>query len=104
MTDFVLTYRTPKGYARTAETVAAWYSWFQGMGDQLVDLGRPVVERTSIGEADPQRTDLGGYSIICAEDLEGALAIAKGCPSLDFGGGVEVGLLGQVPDRNPSVA
>ncbi len=104
MPDFVLTYRIPKGYTRTDETVTAWYGWFEGMGSQLVDLGRPVIVRTSIGESSPQRTDLGGYSIVSAEDLEGALAIAKGCPSLDFGGGVEVGLLGAVPDRGSSVA
>lgn len=104
MPDFVLTYRSAKNYARTEETVAAWYRWFEGMGDQLVELGRPVTERTSIGESSPHRTELAGYSIVRAEDLEGALAIAKGCPAVDFGGGVEVGLLGQVPDRGPSVA
>jgi hypothetical protein len=104
MPDFVFTYRSPKDYTRTTETVAAWYRWFEGMGDQLVDLGRPVIEETSIGESSPQRTDLGGYSIVRAEDLAGALAMAKGCPSLDFGGGVEVGLLGEVPDRGAPVA
>jgi hypothetical protein len=104
MPNFVLTYRTPKNYSRTDETAAAWYRWFDGMGGQLVELGRPVIERTAIGESSPQRTELGGYSIVSAEDLEGALAIAKGCPTLDFGGGVEVGLLGEVPARGPSVA
>lgn len=104
MPDFVLTYRTPAGYTPTADTTRAWYAWFEEMGDHLVELGRPVVERASIGESSPLRTELGGYSIVSAPDLEAALAIAKGCPGLDLGGGVEVGQLGQVPERSQSVA
>jgi hypothetical protein len=104
MPDFVLTYRTPKDYARTTETSAAWYSWFEGMGDQLVELGRPVIERVALGESNPQRTELGGYSIVSAQDLEAAVAMAKGCPGLNVGGGVEVGQLGEVPARSESIA
>jgi hypothetical protein len=102
MPEFVLTYRSQKEYTPNADTVAAWYAWFDGMGNQLVDMGRPVTERASIGEHNPERTQLGGYTIVQAEDLDAALAIAKGCPGLDFGGGVEVGLLGQVHNRAPS--
>jgi hypothetical protein len=36
-------------------------------------------------------TTLGGYTLICADDLEGAVALAKGHPLLHQGGGVEVG-------------
>ena len=102
MPEFVFTYRSQKGYIPSAETVAAWYAWFDGMGDHLIELGRPVVDRVSIGESNPERTELGGYTIVRAEDLNGALAIAEGCPALGFGGGVEVGLLGQVHDRAAS--
>ena len=102
MPEFVLTYRSQKGYTPTPDTIAAWYAWFDGMGDQLVEMGRPVIERASIGESSPERTELGGYTIVRAHDLDAALAIAKGCPGLDFDGGVEVGLLGQVHDRAPS--
>jgi len=35
--------------------------------------------------------------VIHADDLEAATAIAKGCPHLERGGGVEVGQLGDVP-------
>ena len=36
------------------------------------------------------RTKPGGYSMITADDLEAALTLAKGCPALREGGGVEV--------------
>jgi hypothetical protein len=98
MPNFVLTYRNPKGYMPTPETRAAWWAWFDGMGDHLVELGQPVVERAVVGDPSPALTELGGYSIVRADDLEAALAIAKGCPHLERGGAVEVGHLVPVPD------
>jgi len=38
-------------------------------------------------------TRLGGFSLIAADDMEAALEIARGCPSISAGGGVEVGAL-----------
>jgi hypothetical protein len=35
--------------------------------------------------------------VIRAEDLEAATAIAKGCPNLELGGGIEVGQLTEIP-------
>jgi len=98
MPTFVLSYRNPAGYTPSPETGAEWRAWFDGMGDALVDLGKPVVERTSIGECSAETTELGGFSLVRADDLEGAIAVAKGCPHLERNGGVEVGLLGDVPD------
>jgi YCII-related domain len=97
MPKYVLTYRNPTGYTPTAETRAAWTAWFDSMGDQLVDLGKPAVGRASLGNCSMDSTELGGYSVIEADDLEAAAAVAKGCPHLNRGGGVEVGQLGEVP-------
>ena len=98
MPTFVFSYRSPKGYTPTDETVAQWRAWFAHMGDSLVELGRPVVESAVVGECGPEVTRLGGYSLVQAADLEGALTIAKGCPTIDRRGGVEVGVLGEIPD------
>jgi hypothetical protein len=95
---FVLAYRNPAGYTRTAETAAAWRAWFASMVGQPADLGKPVDGgRAALGDCDPGRTELGGYSLIDVPDLDAAVAIAKGCPHLDRNGGVEVGQLGEVP-------
>jgi hypothetical protein len=96
MPTFVLSYRSPIGRARSPESAAAWMAWFRGMGDQLADLGKPAVDRAALGNCG-SATEISGYSLITAADLESAVAVAKGCPSLDYGGGVEVGLLGEVP-------
>jgi hypothetical protein len=104
MPQYVLTYRNPTGYVPTAETRAAWMAWFDGMGDQLVDQGKPAVARARLGNCNPESTELGGFSIIQADDLEAAAAAAKGCPHLDRDGGVEVGQLGEVPAPVPSAS
>ncbi len=95
MPTFVLTYRSPAGYAPTPDTVAEWWAWFDSMGDQLVELGKPAVRTTTVGNCSSETTELGGYSLIDADDLDAAVALAKGCPHLNRDGGVEVGELGE---------
>jgi hypothetical protein len=98
MSKFLFSYRMPAGYTPGQPGVAeAWRAWFEGLGQSLVTLGNPVFESTSLGECGAGTT-LGGYSIVTAEDLEAAVAMAKGCPALrSSGAGVEVGVLAEVP-------
>lgn len=97
MAEFILTYRPPAGYAGDSETVEAWRAWFAGMGPALKDIGRPVFSRATVGNISAGSTQLGGYSMVSAQDLDEAVALAKGCPALDIGGGVEVGELADIP-------
>jgi hypothetical protein len=99
MPTFVLTYRSPSGYSPSPESTAAWQAWFAGMGDRLVELGKPVIAQASVGNCASDSTELGGYSLVDAADLDAAVEMAGGCPHLARNGGVEVGLLGEVPGR-----
>jgi hypothetical protein len=93
MPTFVFSYRMPRDYVPDgADTVAAWAAWFDSMGARLVDRGNPVFDATELGNCQ-ENTVLGGYSFVTAEDLESAVALAKGSPALDAGGGVEVGAI-----------
>ena len=96
MTTFLFSYRMPKGFVpgRT-DAVAAWTAWFEELGTRVSDRGNPVFESASLGPCGDD-TSLGGYSLITAEDLEEALALAKGCPALAEGAGVEVGVITEV--------
>ena len=38
----------------------------------------------------PGASRIGGYTVVTAESLDDATSLAKGCPALDAGGGVEV--------------
>jgi len=96
MATFVLSYRNAKGYVPSPETRGAWFDWFHGMGDALLDMGQPVTSRQSVGTCDSDTTELGGYSLVDAADLDAAVAIAEKCPHLSHGGGVEVGELAEV--------
>ena len=96
MSTFLFTYRTPENRtAPSPEAIAAWGSWLESMGPQLVDRGNPVFERQTLGNCETD-TQLGGYSLINADSLAAAVALAKGCPALERGGGVEVGALSDV--------
>ena len=99
MATYVFSYRMPQDYTPgRPETVAAWTAWFDGMGTSVTDLGKPVLQATALGDCGGG-TRLGGYSLITADDLEAALELARGCPSLEQGGGIEVGVLGEVASR-----
>jgi hypothetical protein len=89
MSRFVLAYRPPVRYTPSLESRAAWMSWFEGMGDCLA-LGNPAVARTSLGDCSPQTTELSGFSLIEADDLEAATVIATGCPHLARGGALNL--------------
>ena len=77
MPIFVLAYRNRPGYTPTPQTQAAWHAWFGSMGDQLADMGKPVIAEAALGNCSRESTEMGGYSLIEADDLEAATAIAK---------------------------
>ena len=99
MPTFIFIYRNPARYVPTPETTAEMKAWFAGMGEHLAELGRPVLASDTVGSLSPGGTELelNGYSIVQAESLAAALAIAKECPHLTRKGGIEVGELGEVP-------
>jgi hypothetical protein len=100
MSTFLFTYRVPKNYIPgSAEVVPAWKAWCAGISANLLDVGNPVFERSTLGSCAAD-TVLGGYSLVSADDLDTAVALAEGCPVLAIGGGVEVGELTLLnPDR-----
>jgi hypothetical protein len=96
MSKFIFSYRAPTSYTPgSANTIAAWMAWFGDLGTNLVDPGDQVVERATAGDAVAD-TILSGYSVVTADDLPSALALANGCPGLKEGFSVEVGKLAQL--------
>jgi hypothetical protein len=72
-----------------AESLAAWTDWMQRVGPALVDPGKPfgasaaVVDDGSAGSA----SDQNGYSVVEADTIEGATALADKHPFLAEGKG-----------------
>ena len=91
MGKYVFSYRVPAGYRPDAGTPAEWQAWVGGMGEALVDIGHAVTDYASLGEVGGSGSRMIGHSVVSAEDMDAALALAKDCPALRVGGGVEVG-------------
>lgn len=91
MTQYVFSFRVPAGYAPDAGTSAEWQAWFGGLGSALVDVGNAVTDYASLGEVGGSGSRMIAYSVVSADDMDSALALAKDCPVMRAGGGVEVG-------------
>jgi hypothetical protein len=99
MAKYLLVYHgtggMPEGEAAQAAAMAAWGTWFQNLGPALADGGNPVGQTKTIA-SDGSVSDGGGanaatgYSLITADSLDAAVALAKGCPVLGGGSTVEV--------------
>lgn len=97
MTTYLFSYRMPTDYKPgNPDAAKAWGSYFEGIGSNLVDTGNPTFESTALGSCESSTTRLGGFSLVAADDLEGAVAIAEACPALANGGGVEVGVITEI--------
>jgi hypothetical protein len=97
MTKYVFSFRVPSDYRPNAGTAAEWQAWFGGLGPALVDIGNAVTEYASLGDVGGSGSRMVAYSVVSAEDMDAALALAKDCPVMRVGGGVEVGPVMEVP-------
>jgi hypothetical protein len=74
--------------------MAAWGAWFGQLGGAIVDAGNPFAGSTSVagdGTVSPGAgSGISGYSVIQADSLDAASALAKGSPVLAAGGSVDV--------------
>jgi hypothetical protein len=97
MGNYVLVYvggSQPATEEEGAAVMAAWTAWFATLGDSTVDPGNPFGASSTVapGGAVTEGGASGatGYSILRADDLAAAQALAQGCPQLAAGGTIEV--------------
>ncbi len=97
MPEYIVSYHggeQPKTPEEGAGHMKKWMAWVQGCGDAMVNPGTPVGKTkvitatgvSSEGSANP----MSGFSVVKADDMDGAIELAKGCPVLDIGGTLEV--------------
>ena len=92
MPTYLITNRLPEDFTGSAEAFAAWSAWFAELGPNLEDRGNPAFARSTVGDCGTG-TVLGGYTLISADSLAAAVALAGRHPLIARGGGVEVGEL-----------
>ena len=102
MTQYLFTYRSVPGYDWFADTdgLPDWQTFLEGIESNIVDPGWPAFEPTKLLGNTGESTQVGGYSLITADSLETAAAMAKGCPTMTRGGGVEVAVLVDLPPEH----
>jgi hypothetical protein len=91
MPQYVFSFRVPAEYRPGAGTPSEWRAWFGELGPALVDIGNAVTDYASLGEVGGGESRMVAYSLVSAEDLDSALALAADCPVMRVGGGVEIG-------------
>ncbi len=85
----------PETEEESAAVMAAWGVWMQGLGGALTDPGNAFGNSTTI-QSDGSTSPGGGanpatgYSLLEADSLDAAVAMASSCPILEAGGSVEV--------------
>jgi hypothetical protein len=90
MSNYVLSFRGRSDRTPSADEESAWGQWFQEISSTIVDFGHRVGRVSALGNSTREDV-LAGYVVINADDLDAAVAVAKGCPGLQSGGLVEVG-------------
>jgi len=96
MANYVLVYHgggMPETPEEGAKVVQAWNVWFGELGDSLVDGGNPASATKTIaadGSVSDDASGPSGYSILKADSLDAAVALAKGCPVLQGGASIQV--------------
>jgi hypothetical protein len=92
MPKFVFAYhggKMPESPEEGAKEMAAWTAWFEAIGASVADPGNPVGMSKTVtaegvvdnGGANP----LSGYTLVNADNIDAAIALAKGCPILKDG-------------------
>jgi hypothetical protein len=99
MTNYLLLYSgggMPASEAKQKAFMKEWEVWYGKLGSALVDGGNPfgpkaktVASNGKVSEG-PLGAPASGYSMIKADSLEAAVALAKVCPVLKSGASISV--------------
>ncbi|MCX6499632.1 MAG: YciI family protein [Arthrobacter sp.] len=95
MSKFIYIYKGPATpmdqftEAQSAEQMAAWGEWMGKVGPALIDGGAPFGARASIVDdgTGAEASELQGYTIVEAANLDAAKALTEGHPYLSEGNG-----------------
>ena len=101
MGDFVVIYYAPAAVREQAQNTApedmqagmqAWKAWADSCGDALVYPGSALMGglRVTPEGSSPRDSDVIGYSVVQADDMEAAVALVADHPHIAWGQGCEI--------------
>ena len=69
-------------------------AWLASLGDSAISPANPLKNTNTVNPDGTvtagSTTTMSGYTVVEADSIEDALAMAKACPFLDIGGSLEV--------------
>ncbi len=98
MPTYLITYHGAGGPPPSPEArdqmMTAFQAWVASVGDHMIDPGAPLgpsktVSPEGVSEAAPGG-QIGGYSLIKADDLDTAVGLVKSHPFVSRGGSLQV--------------
>ena len=104
MKQFVLVYlggNQPSSPEQASQHFEKYMGWLSSLGESVVVPTIPLKDTTTVRPTgaieEGGASAMSGFSIIKAESMNDALAIAKACPFLEIGGSLEVSELMEIP-------
>ena len=86
----------PQTEAEQKAVIDDWTAWYTRLGGAVVDPGNPTTPNAKTIHSDgkvsdgPGGTMVTGYTILKADSLDAAVALAQGCPVLKSNGQISV--------------
>ena len=107
MSKFVIVYlggNRPPTELEGKQHMDNYLAWIASMGERVISPANPFKD-THVVNADRTVSTgsaiaMSGYTIIEADSIEQALAVAKDCPFLEIGGSLEVSELVAMPQMS----
>lgn len=103
MKQFVLVYlggTQPTDPVEASQHMDKYMEWLASLGESVVVPMIPLKDTTTVrstGKVEEGGSSaMSGFSILKAESMEAALAVAQSCPFLEIGGSLEVSELMQM--------
>ncbi len=106
MTQFVFVYlggNQPSSPEEGKKHFTKYMEWLASLGDSVLSPMLPLKDTSTVSSDGTVReggsSAMSGFSIIQADSIKAALAIAQDCPFLEIGGSLEVSELMQMPNQ-----
>lgn len=104
MTQFVFVYLggdQPSNPEEANKHFSKYMEWLSSLGESVISPTIPLKDTSTVSPDGTIReggsSAMSGFTIIEADSMEAALAVAQACPFLEIGGSLEVSELMQMP-------
>lgn len=108
MKKFIVLYHAPQVALDKMESsspedmkkgMESWMEWAKKCGDKLVDMGSPLGngQKVKKGGSSSSNSDVNGFSVLQAENMDEAVSLLQHHPHLDWADGCSIEVFEEMP-------